>query len=187
MARIVLTPRTRLNYINDYGEAVVDDGFFDIRDWDGRPWPFCILCNRWSDPGHVTGKRHRNKIHWNRVSDAEPQAANDAAGQIVEFEDVPAVDGTAPPQPAQTPQWHLHVEDLHENRVPELERQMTDLHREVEELRQAFKQLMQHKAQVDAVDVINDSGAAHNSSAQSSGDSLKTAEMSPRQHGAASN
>ena len=117
----------------------------------------------------------------------EPQAANDAAGQIVEFEDVPAVDGTAPPEPAQMPQLHQHVEDLHEHRVPELERQMTVLHREVEVLKQAFKQLMQQKAPVNAVDVTDDSGAAQNTSAQSSGDSFKTAEMSPRQLGNASN
>ena len=173
MARIVLTPRIRVNYINAYGEAVVEDGFFDIRDWDGRPWLVCTLCNRWSDPHHVTGKRHRNKISWNRVPDPEPQAASDAAGQIVDFEDVPAVDGTAPPQPAQMPQWHQHVqrvEDLHENRVPELERQMTDLRREVEEHRQAFSQLTHALVQVNAVDVsfMNDSWAAHNTSAQSS-------------------
>ena len=105
----------------------------------------------------------------------------------MEMEDAPALDGIAPPPPAQVPQLHQQAEDLHDNRVPELERQMTDLHREVEELRQAFNQLMQHKAQVNAVDVINDSGAAHNTSAQSSGDSFKTAEMSPRQPGNASN
>ena len=105
----------------------------------------------------------------------------------MEMEGAPALDGIPPPPPAQVPQLHKQFQDLQDRTVPELERHITNLQEQVEELRQVVNQLVQQMAHVNAVDAINDSGAAHNTSAQSSGDSSKTAETGPRQPGNASN
>ena len=104
----------------------------------------------------------------------------------MEMEGAPALDGIPPPPPAQLPQLHQQVQDLQDRRVPELERHITNLQKQVEELRQVVNPLVQQMAHVTAVDAISDSGAAPNTSAESSGGSSEQPALILRLRGNAS-
>ena len=109
------------------------------------------------------------------------------------IDDASALQGIPPPPSTQLPQLHEMVEDLQGRRVPELERQITSLQKQVEELRQVVNPLAQqmeyvnvvdavsdivnplaqHMADNNVVDTISDSGAARNTCAELSGGSFE--------------
>ena len=191
MARLAFSPSRRSNLIARYGKAVVDDGFFELRQEDGDTWPFCTLCKCWTNAHHVQGKKHTKKREWRLDADFEEQAANNAAGQVMAIEDAPALvvepgDGVPAPPPAQLPELHQQLKDLGDLQ-DQTAGHIVNLQAQVAELQQVAKQLVQQMARVNAVVPINDSGAAASTSAESSGGSSEQRVMPLRLRGNASN
>merc|ERR1712137_780794 len=50
-------------------QECLNDPFMVLRPWDGAKngilWPYCTLCNNWSDLAHINSQRHTKRLAQN--------------------------------------------------------------------------------------------------------------------------